>query len=123
VLVGDVGALAAVLPSSFMSVLVDTSGVELILLGLNLRVLSTSSFSSEPVSVPSCESAREGPARGEERRGRGSRRGPCNGEGARYVVCLRAMGLRAGMEGLGTVACTVAERREAGTSGKMLRGI
>lgn len=80
--VGDAGALAEVLPSSFMRA--DAmSGVELILLGLNFFALSVSLASSGPVSVPSCESASDGPARGDERSGRDSRRGAATGAGAR----------------------------------------
>lgn len=80
--VGEAGALATILPSSFMSVLVDMSGVELIRLGLTLR--SDPALSSEPVSVPSSDKASEGPARGEERSGRDSRRVEAdNGDGAR----------------------------------------
>ena len=80
---GDAGSLRLVtdLPSSFMSVLSVTSGLELILLGLNRRA---STLSSEPVRVPSSDSASEGPASGEERSGRCSRRGgAAMGEGAR----------------------------------------
>lgn len=80
-LFGEGGALAESRPSSFIRVLVEMSGVELMRLGLNRR--SCSALSSEPVRVPSSESASEGPARGEERNGRGSRRGPGAGDGAR----------------------------------------
>lgn len=120
--VGDDGALAtaAVRPSSCMSVLPMISGVELILLGLKRSMLPDS---SEPVRVPSSDSASEGPARGEERSGRGSRRGGAvMGAGARYAVWRREMG-GCWRTGAGVLESAVAARREAGTSGNMLLGI
>lgn len=76
--VGEEGALAATaffFPSSCMSVLLIMSGVELILFGRNFCLFADSTLSSDPVSVPSSDKASEGPAKGEERSSRGSRRG------------------------------------------------
>lgn len=71
-----------------------TSGLELILFGLYLGLASwlrEEPDSSLPVRVPS--STIEGPARGEERNGRTSRRG----DEGRYIVCRRDGSTREGV--------------------------